>query len=232
MFVFLLLLLILACKRSIREKPRGVLVIMLTLTGLTSGSVLFTVATADVVTGEAVPLTFCYPVLFFGIGTFVAFKMTVLFLAVDQFVSIVHSLRHYSIMSGWINWMIGMACFCILFFGLLGLACFHFELENTAEFHERVFGVKLHLTQCSWEVMANVFMTTFEVAMLVLAIAVCALIIYTAVLGLRQEKLIAQEEDSQRTRRFVTSFKSFKHIVKVLLMLLAIDIISCVYRVV
>ena len=229
--VFLVLLLIVASKRSIREEPRGVLVIMLTLLGLIMSSVLFIAATADTITGEVAPLTFCYPLLYFNISAFIGFKMTVFFLAVDQFVSIVHYLRYYTIMSRWINWMIGMVCCSILLFFVFGLACFHFDMENTAEYHRRAFGVNRHLEYCSWEQLAGVFTMSAEVSALVLAIVACVLVIYTAVLGLREQNRIEQENASHRALCFVTSFKSFKYIVKVLLILFVIDLLSCVYRI-
>ena len=177
---------------SIREEPRGVLVILLTMLGFTCACTLFTVATTDLVTDEATPLLFCYSVLSFGIGALIAFKMTALFLAVDQFVSVVHCLRYYTIMDHWMERMVGMTCGCILFFGIFGLACFHFELENTAEFHERVFGIKRHLSLCTWERLSGVYMLFVEISLLVLAIASCALALYTAVLGVRYEQSITE----------------------------------------
>ena len=97
MLVFLVLLLILVSKRSIREEPRGVLTLLvriMTLLGFAVPGTLFTVATADVVTGEATPLTFCCAVLSLFFGVAMAFKMSALFLAVDQYVAVVHCL-HY-----------------------------------------------------------------------------------------------------------------------------------------
>ena len=231
MLVFLVLLLILVSKRSIREEPRGVLVIIMTLLGFAVPGTLFTVATADVVTGEATPLTFCCGVMSLAVGVAIAFKMSALFLAVDQYVAVVHCLHYYTIMEHWIQRMVGMICGCILFCVIFGLACFHLGLENTAEFHQRMFGVQRNLTRCSWEQLAGVYVLFGEIFLLVLAIATCALALYTAVVGLKYEKSITQQQVTPETRRFVTSFKSFKQIVKVLLVLLALDILSGVVRI-
>ena len=232
MLVFLVLLFIIAIRSSIRDEPTGVLVILLTLLGFVIAFTLFTISTADLVTGEATPLPFCTSLLSFGIGAMVAFKMNTLFLAVDQFVAVVHSLRYFTIMNDWVHWMVGMTCGCLLFFGMLGLVCSYFGLENTAEFHQRVFDVKRHLTQCSWEKMSGVYMLFVEASFLVLAISASSLVIYTAVIGMRQEKRILEEQQvTHHTRRFLMSFKSFKQIVKVLLVLLAIDILFCSFRI-
>ena len=114
------------------------------------------------------------------------------------------------------------AAFCSSYFGL----------ENTAEFHQRVFDVKRHLKQCSWEKMSNVYILLVEASFLVLSISACSLVIYTAVIGMRQEKRILEEQQvTHHTRRFLMNFKSFKQIVKVLLMLLAIDFLFCSFRI-
>ena len=231
MLVFLVLLLILVSKRSIREEPRGILVIIMSLLGFAVPSTLFTVATADVVTGEATPLTFCCGVMSLAVSVAIAFKMSALFLAVDQYVAVVHCLHYHTIMEHWIQRMVGMICGCILFCVIFGLACFHLGLENTAELHQRMFGVQRHLTRCSWEQLAGVYVLFGEIFLLVLAIATCALALYTAVVGLKYEKSITQQQVTPETRRFVTSFKSFKKIVKVLLVLLAFDILGGVVRI-
>ena len=65
-----------------------------------------------------------------------------------------------------------------------------------------------------------------------LAIAASPLVLYTAVIGLKQEKFIIQEQDiTHQNRRFLVNFKSFKYIVKVLLVLLAVDLIGCTFRI-
>ena len=231
MLAFLVLLVALVSKRSIRREPRGLLVITMTLLGFAIAGTIFTASAADIVTGEATPLTFCYGVLYPFVGVAMAFKMTALFLAIDQYVAVVHCLHYCIIMNDWILRMIAMICGCILFFVIFGLACFLLDLENTAEFQQRMYGVQRHLTQCSWEQLAGVYVLFGEIFLLVLAIVTCALALYTAVVGLRYEKSIAQREVTPETRRFVASFKSFKQIVKVLLVLLALDILGGVVRI-
>ena len=230
MLLFLVLLLILARKRSIRDEPRGVLVILLTLLGFVVACIPPTVAVINIVTGPATP---CHSVLSFGLGALVAFKMTALFLAVDQFVAIVHCLHYYTIMDVWIQRMIGVVCGCILLFGIFGLVCFHFEMENAMEYHRRVFGVKSYPTHCSYKQLPNVYMATVEITMLVLAIAACALVLYTAILGLRYKRSITQQEEvAQETQLFMTNLKSFKKIIKALLVLFVVDIGCWIVRVI
>ena len=161
MLVFLVLLLVLDSKRSIREKPRGVLVIMLMLLGLTIPSVLITSTVTDMVAG---PLAFCHSVMPFVMGAIVAFRMTALFLAVDQFVSIVYCLRCNTIMYDWIKRMFGITCSCAPVLGIFGLACFHFKMESVAEFYHRVFGADNHPTHCSWKQMPNIYTATADAA--------------------------------------------------------------------
>ena len=233
MLVFLVLLLALVSNHSIRDEPRGKLVITLTLLGLTCGCALLTVAAADMATDEATPLPLCYSVLSFGIGAIIAFKLTALFLAVDQYVAVVRCLRYYTIMDVQVPRMVAIVCACVLFFGIFGLACFFFGMENTADFHQRVFGVQRNLTQCSWEKMSGVYMLSGEIILLALALAVCVLACYTAAVGLKQQRRVTQDEElTPQTQRFITNFKSFKRIVKVLLVLLAFDILGCVVRIV
>ena len=227
--VFLVLVLVLASSRNIRAEPRGVLVIMLALLGLIIACVFITSTVTDMVAG---PLAFCHSVMTFGMGAVVAFKMTSLFLAFDQFVAVLHCLYYDIIMEDWIRRMAGMVCGCVLFFWMFGLACFHFEMESTSEFYHRVFGADNHPTHCSWKQMPNIYTATAEVTVLVLVTVTCSLALYTAVLGLRYEKCITQREDVQETRRFITSYKSFKQIVKVLLVLFTVDIVGRVVRIV
>ena len=230
MLLFLVLLLILARKRSIRDEPRGVLVILLTLLGFVVACILPTVAVINIVTG---PATSCHSVVSFGLGVIVAFKMTALFLAVDQFVAIVHCLHYYTIMDDWIQRMIGVVCGCILLFGIFGLVCFHFEMENAMEYQHRVFGVKSYPTHCSYKQLPNVYMATVEITMLVLAIAACVLVLYTAILGLRHKRSITQQEEvTQETQLFMTNLKSFKKIIQALLVLFVVDIGCCIVRVI
>ena len=68
--------------------------------------------------------------------------------------------------------------------------------------------------------------------MLVLVTATCVLALYTAILGMRCEKRLTRRGVTQETRRFITSYKSFKQTAKVLLVLFTFQIVDRVVRII
>ena len=229
--VFAVPLAIIAKRPALCEESLVMLVINMTLTAL-SFAFLFAINSAsDMVTGENTSVLFCLPVLSIGSSAFVAIKLSTFFLAVEQFVAIVYPLRHFSIMSRWVKKMIALNWLFILAHGLFCLISFFSGLESTLEFDKRVFGVEHHVTQCRWERLANVYMLSVEICLLLFSVSTCALLIYTAVQGIKHERRIAQDDITSQTQHFVTHFKSFKRIVKVLMTLVVIEIVGAGFRI-
>ena len=142
-------------------------------------------------TGDDTLVLFCLPVIAIGTSAWIAIKLSTLFLAVDQFVAIVYPLRHFSIMSRWVKKMIALNWLFLLAHGLFCLISFFSGLESTLEFDKRVLGVEHRVTQCRWERLANVYMLSVEICMLLFSVSTCALLIYTAVQGIKHERRIS-----------------------------------------
>ena len=224
--VFAAPLAIIAKRPALCKEPLVMLVINMTFTAFSFGF-LFTIgSTVDMVTGDNTPELFCLPFISIGTSTFVAIKLSTLFLAVDQFVAIVYPLHHCAIMSRWVKKMITLNWLFVLAHGLFSMISFLSGLESTLEFDKRVFGVEHHVTQCRWERMPHVYMLSVEICLLLFSVSTCALLIYTAVQGIKHERRIAQDDITSQTQHFVTHFKSFKRIVKVLMILVVIDIVG------
>ena len=229
--VFGLPLAIIAKAGTFLDEPVVMLVLdMLTAAFLTC-CVLAFMSTADALTANKTPPLLCFPSLCLGTSIFVAFKLSTLFLAVEQFIAVAFPLRHFAIMSRWAKIMTAFTWVFVVLFASFGLLAYFLGLESTLEFDRRMFGVQRHISQCHWERAANVYVISCEVIVLLSSITSCALLIYTAIQGFKQERRLAPGDNSRETQRFIMRFKPFKRIFKVLLTLLVFDIVSAGFRI-
>ena len=82
---------------------------------------------------------------------------------------------------------------CVPISILLGLFCYQLQLESSAEFDQRVFGIENEIRLCRWELHSHVFTIALEVLMLVLSIITAGLFVYAAVHGIVHERRLAQQ---------------------------------------
>ena len=216
---------IIASNGSLREEPMTLLVINMTLVDFVFGVLFFATGLADVVFSAAVPAPLCASLQYLMLGCAIAGKAATLCLALDQFCAVVFSLRYCTIMSAWVDRLVALTWSCALLVALFGLVCYQLGLESSLEFNHRVLGVERHVSQCRWELNAHLFMVVVEVLLLLLSLCSGLLFVYTAVQGARHEWR------HQPNNRLFLRFKSFQRIVKVLLIVIAIDVVAAGVRI-
>ena len=226
--VFSVPLAIIAKSRDIRDEPIVVLVLNMLATALLFSSSLAIVSVSDLLT-EVHPLL-CSVLISLGAGALSGFKLSALFLAVEQFVAVVFPLRSFALISRHLKAMVALTWLLLVGNATFGTVCYLLGLETVAEFNRRVFGINNHAKQCQWDTQTNIFMLYFEICMLLLYISTSILLIYAAVQGLKHERRISRENNNDNEQQFLIRFKSFKRIVKVLLVVVFIDIIGACFR--
>ena len=176
--------------RTIREEPMVMLVLNMTVILFAFNALFFVTSVSDWLTGNDTPALMCSLLMSAGLGIFGGFKLSTLFLATEQFIAVVFSLRHYTIMSKWVNRMIIFTWLFVLVFVLFCLTTDLLGLETIAEFDIRVFGVDHQISTCGWQKVSSVFMLVFQIVFSLFSIVTCSLLIYTAVEGMKHEKRI------------------------------------------
>ena len=222
---------ILGRNARLREEPMVLLVINLVLIGFAFALAFFITGMADVVFPGGVPPPVCATLHYIMCGLVIAWKMAMLFLAVDQFVAVVHCLRYNFILNTLANRLVAITWCCVPLFCLLGLICYQLDLESSAEFDRRVYGIQHDIQECRWELHSHAYILAFEVVLLVLSIISAGLFVYTATQGMLQERRLAQRRQEDQGDLFLLRFKSFRRIVKILLLVATIDIIGKTLRI-
>ena len=217
--------------RSLREEPMPLLVFNLALADFGFGFSLFLIGTLDVVFSENAPLPACASFQYVGIASVLTFKAATVYLAVDQFVAIVHSLHYHVIMQEWVRRMFFLTWCWMPIYTLYGFVCYQLEMETLQEYDQRTIGSQGSVKECRFPKTAFVTMMFFEASKLLMSIISAALFIYTAIKGLRQERRNSRRGQVDETSQFFLRFKSFKRIVKVLLILLTLDILDNLFRI-
>ncbi|KAF0313023.1 hypothetical protein FJT64_016354 [Amphibalanus amphitrite] len=232
MVLFAVPLIVIIKSRTIREEPMVLLILNMTAVLVSFNALFFVISIVDAVTANSMPHLLCSFLLSTGLAVFGGFKLSTLLLAAEQYVAVVFSLQHFTIMSRWVNKMIAFTWLFIVGFSAIILLCFFLGLETIAEFDLRVFGIDHHINTCGWQKVANMGMFAFQIVFFLFTILTCGLLTYTAVQGLKHEKRIAGDNTSRQTENFVLRFKSFRRIVKLLLIFLIIDIIGTVIHII
>ena len=222
---------VLGSDEDLRDHPMVMLVTNLTLVDFVFALVFLVMGLADVVSPEGVPLPVCASMHYIFTGMILAWKVATLFLAVDQFVAVVHSLRYTEIMSTWVNRMLVITWSCVPILSLLGLVCHQLGLESSAEFDRRVFGIEEEIRLCRWELHSHVFMLVLEMLMLLLSLITAGLFVYAAAQGMAHERHLVTQDQEAQGGFFLLRFKSFKRIVKVLFLVITIDIVGAGVRI-
>ena len=213
---------------SIPEEPMLLLILNMTLADYLFGSTLFMMAMADVIHSEDTPLPLCASVQYLIFGAGLASKTSTLFLAVDQFVGVVHPLRHEAIMGDWKNTMVAISWCSLLVSCFLGFVAYQLDLETGAESSQRKYGLP-PIDECRLSKISEVWILAVEAILFLLAVSSAALYVYTAVQGMKQERRDARRGEVDQTTFFFLRFKSFKRIVKILLSLLVLDIVGSIF---
>ena len=213
------------------EDPTPLLVFNMTAAAFVFGTSLLGVGVLDMLFAGDVPLPLCVSVQYLLIGSALTTKAAAVYLAVDQFVAIVHPLHHPTIMGNWMRRMLLLTWCWIPIVGLYGLVCYQLEMETAEDFDHRMFGTQGSLQECHWTQAAFVVTTFLEGQLLLMSLTLATLFVYTAFKGLQQQRRDNLRGHVNETSHFFLRFKSFKRIVKVLLILLTLDIIGSGFRI-
>ena len=229
--VFAIPLVVIIRNPTIREEPMVVLILSMTAILVIFSLDFGVISVVDLLTENDTPSLLCSLLSTFGLSLLVGFKLSTVFLAVEQYVAVIFPLQHYVTMSGWANKMVVFTWLFIAALATFGVACFQAGLETTIEFDIRVFDTETATCECGWRDLTVAHMVTSMIFFNGFSILNCVLLLYTAVQGLKHERRIAEGE-ADRDQKFLVRFKSFKRIIKLLLTFLIIDIIGTVFHIV
>ena len=216
-------------ERGVPEEPMVLFILNMTLANYMFGSAIFMIAMADMIYSEATPLPLCASLQNMALGSALASKTSILFLAVDQYVGVVHSLHHQTIMHGWKYRMVISSWSILLFKWFFGFVAYQLDFETSAEFSYRKFGLP-PLDECRLAKISEASLLLVEVVLFLLSSLAAVFYIYTAVQGMRHSRRIAPLGEADQTSLFFLRFKAFKRIVKIVLALLVLDIVFSVFR--
>ena len=110
---------------GIPDEPMLLLILNMTLADYLFGSTLFMMAMTDVIHSEDTPLPLCASIQYLIFGAGLASKTATLFLAVDQFIGVVHPLHHKIIMDNWKKTMVAIPWCSLLVSCFLGFVAYH-----------------------------------------------------------------------------------------------------------
>ena len=211
------------------DESIALLVFNLTLATFVFGSLVLLVGVLDLTHPAGVPLPMCAAVHYTGLGVGLAIKAATLCLAVDQFVAVAHSLHYKDFMSRWTRRLLAFTWSWVPVVALFGFACFQLGLETSEEFDRRTLGA-LGVQECRYVKAAFIVTTAFEVGSLLMSVSAAVLFVYTAVKGIGVERCVNRQVHSSHRAYFVLRYKSFRRIVKVLLITLTLDIAGTAAR--
>ena len=217
--------------RRLREDPMPLLVFNLALADFAFGALIFSIGVLDAFTSENVPPLVCASIQYLLTGSALAFKAATVYLAVDQFVAIVHSLHYRDIMGDWMPRIFLATWGWIPFAVLYGFISHLLEMETLHEFDQRTLGTQGSVKECRLTQRTFVVAVFFEATLTLMSFLSAALFVYTATKGFQQERRNNRRRQVDETSLFFLRFKSFKRIVKVLLTLLTADIIGAGFRI-
>ena len=216
-------------ERGVPEEPMVLLILNLTLANYMFGSAAFMIAMADMIYSEATPLPLCASLANMALGSALTAKISNLFLAVEQYVGVVHSLHHQTIMHDWKHKMVIISWSIFIFKCFFGFVAYQLDFETNAEFSHRTFGLPL-LDECRLAKISEASLMLVEVVLFLLSSLSAALYVYTAVQGMKHSRRIAPLGEADQTSFSFLRFKSFKRIAKIVLSLLVLDIVFSVFR--
>ena len=213
------------------EEPAPLLVFNMVVAKFVFGALFLVIGTLDVLFADGAPLPLCVSLQYLVMGAAHAMKAATVYLAVDQFVAIVHPLHYPAIMGDWLRWILLLTWCWIPIVGLYGLICYQLGMETAQEFDQRTLGTQDSAQECHWTKTSFVVTVFFEVTLLLMSTTSAVLFFYTALRGLQQQRRNNRRGQVDETSQFFLRFKSFKRIVKVLLTFLTLDIIGAGFRI-
>ena len=222
---------VIASNRRLLDEPMNLLVFNMAVAYYMFAVAFFVIGMTDVLYPEGVPPPVCAAAMYFSMAAAVGLKITNLALATDQFIGVVHSLRYFSIMNVWKWRLVAITWICMALMGLFCLVCYYLGLETSDELYHRLFDVQPSNEECRLPKVAHVTNVVVELVLLLTSLSSGALFIHTAIQGVKQEKRTSNSNIIDTSSRFFVRFKSFKRIVKVLLTVLALDILGTGFRV-
>ena len=229
---------IVASNRHLWEEPMAVLAGNMSLTSTLLGITLILVGIYDLAGLEIVAL--CRLQVYSGVGVAVAFKVAQVGAAVDQFVAVVHPLRHYLIMMRAQPWLLAATWLTFAVQIIFNFAALMMDLETFSENAARQSN-STAFTGCRWETaLANVYTIVAELELVTFSLVTASLLIYTGVVGYRvkarlvkEERQLRQDElrDNNDSQTFLDNYRAFKYIAIVLSLTVSLDIVAPILRI-
>ena len=182
----------------------------------------------------------CQALQYSSFGLAVSFKMSEVCMAVDQYVAVIHPLRHYQIMTRarpWLFAAIWLPWAANLLFGLFAVI---FDMETFAESVAGRDNASLVFPECRWESgLASVYTFIVETELVTLSLTCAGLFIYTGIVGhitssrlLReQHRLRASWADGTDDGKFLENYRAFKSVLAVLSLTVTLDVVEPILRV-
>ena len=219
--------------RQLWDEPMAVLAGNLSSTGMCLGISLVLIAAYDIAQLKARGL--CQALQYCGFGFGIAFKMAETFMAIDQFVAVVHPLQHYAWMTRAWRWLFVATLLAWAIQPAFGMFAVLLELKTPAESMPGYGSGEIIYTECRWESnIAEAYAIFIEIEFLVFSLATAALFVYTGVVGHRTMVRIKQENGElghngiivQKDLKFLDNFRAFKRVACVLALTATMDILS------
>ena len=219
--------------RHLWDEPMVVLAGNMSLSCFLSGLAVILIGVYDLL-GLKVS-TLCKVLQYLGFGFGIAFKVGQICMAVDQFVAIVHPLRHFFIMIRARPWLLTGIWFVCGVQVLFGLVVNIFDLDTFADSVLDANGTMF--PECRWESsLADVFVIAYEIQVTVFSLSTASLLIYTGLVGVRVKRRVRKSQQRQRgiedigNETFFDNFRAFKRIAIVLSLTILVDIVGPLIR--
>ena len=224
--------------RHLWEEPMAVLAGNISLTTTLLGIIFALIGIYDLADLESVAL--CRLLQYSAIGLGIAFKMAQVGAAVDQFVAVVHPLRHHPIMTQAQPWLLAATWLTCAAQVLFGFVAHMLDMETFSE-NAANQGNNAAFTGCRWETaMANVYTIFGELEMVTFSLVTASLLIYTGVVGYRVKARLVKEQRQRHqdgttgdsyTQTFLDNYRASKNIMIVLSLTVSLDIVAPILRI-
>ena len=180
--IFAVPIVVIVKSRTIREDPVVILVLNMTIILFSFSCVTLVSFISDLLTENSPPILLCSVLTAFGLSMFGGFKLSTFFLAIEQYIAVVFTLRRYQLMSRWVSTMVSLNWVYIIAFASFSAASGFFGFKTVADFHLHMFGMDHQDSKCgSWKNGGIVFFA-IQASSILLSIATYALLVYTNVL--------------------------------------------------
>ena len=224
--------------RHLWEEPMAVLAGNMSLTTTLIGISVLLTGVYDLVGFQSIAP--CRFLMYTGSGVTLAFKMAQVGAAVDQFVAVVHPLRHYDIMTQAQPWLLAAAWLTCAAQLLFGFVAHMLDMETFSE-NAANQDNNATFTGCRWETaLANVHTIVGELEMVTFSLVTASFLVYTGVVGYRVKARLVKEERQLRqdgsggnsdNQSFFDNYRTFKYIMTVLSLTVSMDIVTPILRI-